>query len=351
MAPIVSPPHEACSQPSSPPGHALRHAYTCRVGSGYSPAAHLSLVCLWRRDAQLLSPLSLAGTRPTPGRASTCRVSSTPPVHLLLPLTGAPLAHIMPAARPDQKPMAERLRGRAGRSDRSILPAHRTPGETVARSITARAPLGWQVHGAGSCYLRALEPKATRRAAREALLAAERGLVRAPLQAPRARHGGPTEPASRSGRKSPPRRPPPCGRCWGPRRCGTSAEEACRGLSPPWRRADRRAATAGTHARRVARRPRRRDAGAAAGDQGAWAGGPAAPAARPAAGRLLGARRRPWWRRSGALLFSTQFADSIGLSTWCHALACRSLVEIVVCMGEGYPSEVPRHERHAGESL
>ena len=40
------------------------------------------------------------------------------------------------------------------------------------------------------------------------------------------------------------------GSCWGPRRRGISAEEACRGLSPPRRRADRRAATAVTHARR-----------------------------------------------------------------------------------------------------
>ena len=164
-------------------------------------------------------------------------------------------------------------------------------------------------------------------------------------------HGGPTEPASRSDLECRPRRPLACGRCWGPRRRGTSAEEACRGLSPPWRRADRRAAPAGTHARWVARRPRRRDAGGATGDHGAWAGGPGAPAARPAAGRLPGAPRRPWWRRSGALLFSTLFAEGIGLSAWCHAFACRSLVGIAVCMGEGYPSEVSRHERHAGESL
>ena len=83
--------------------------------------------------------------------------------------------------------MAERLRGRAGRSDRSIVPAYRTRAETVARSLTARAPLGWQVHGAGGCCLRALGPKATKRTAREARLAAERGLVRALLQAARAR--------------------------------------------------------------------------------------------------------------------------------------------------------------------
>ena len=102
IASIVALPHEACSQPSSQPEHALRHAYTCRMGSGYSPAAHLSLVCSWRRHAQLLSPLCLAGSRPTRQRASTCRVSSTPPVDLLLPLTGAPLAQIMSAARPDQ---------------------------------------------------------------------------------------------------------------------------------------------------------------------------------------------------------------------------------------------------------
>ena len=95
--------------------------------------------------------------------------------------------------------------------------------------------------------------------------------------------------------------------------------------------------------RRVARRPRRIDAGTAAGDHGAWAGGPGAPAARPAAGRLPGARRRPWWRRSGALLYSYLFADGIGLSTWCHALACRSLVGIVVSTGEGYPREVSGH--------
>ena len=83
--------------------------------------------------------------------------------------------------------MAERLQGRAGRSDRSILPAHRARGETVARSLMARAPLGWQVHGAGGCYLRALGPKATRRTAREARLAAERGPVRALLRAAHAR--------------------------------------------------------------------------------------------------------------------------------------------------------------------
>ena len=64
-------------------------------------------------------------------------------------------------------------------------------------------------------------------------------------------HGGPA--ASRSDLKCRPRRPLHCGRCWGPRRCSTSAEEACRGLSPPWRRADRRAATAGTHDRRPGR--------------------------------------------------------------------------------------------------
>ena len=187
IAPIVSPLCEPCSQPSSQPGQASQHACACRMGSGYSPAAHLSLVCLWRRDAQLLSPFSLAGTRPTPGWASTCRVSSTPPVDLLLPLTGAPLAHILSAARPDQKPMAKRLWGRAGRSDRSTPPAHRTPGETVARSLTARAPLGWQVHGAGGCHLRAVEPKAAKRTARKARLAAERGLVRAVLRAAHAR--------------------------------------------------------------------------------------------------------------------------------------------------------------------
>jgi len=36
-------------------------------------------------------------------------------------------------------------------------------GETVARSITARSPLGWQVHGAGGCCLRAPELKAAKR--------------------------------------------------------------------------------------------------------------------------------------------------------------------------------------------
>ena len=45
---------------------------------------------------------------------------------------------------------------------RVVGPAYRTRAETVVRSLTARDPLGWQVHGAGSCYLRALEPKATR---------------------------------------------------------------------------------------------------------------------------------------------------------------------------------------------
>ena len=35
--------------------------------------------------------------------------------------------------------------------------------ESVARSITARSPLGWQVHGAGGCCLRAPELKATKR--------------------------------------------------------------------------------------------------------------------------------------------------------------------------------------------
>ena len=83
--------------------------------------------------------------------------------------------------------MAERLRGRAGRSDRSIVPAYRTRAETVARSLMARAPLGWQVHDAGGCSLRALERKAARRTAREARLAAERGPVRALLRAARAR--------------------------------------------------------------------------------------------------------------------------------------------------------------------
>ena len=156
-------------------------------------------------------------------------------------------------------------------------------------------------------------------------------------------HGGPTEPASRSDLECRPRRPLACGRCWGPRRCGSSAEEACRGLSPPWRRADRRAATAGTHARRVARRPRRRDAGGATGDHGAWAGGPAAPAARPAAGRLPGAPRRPWWRRSGAVLFSPRF----GMILWTvgvpPAPACRVEASFRVCMGEGSPKEVAGH--------
>ena len=88
---------------------------------------------------------------------------------------------------PEPKAMAERLQGRAGRSDRSIMPAYRTRAETVARSLMARAPLGWQVHGAGGCCLRALGPKATKRTAREARLAAERGPVRALLRAARAR--------------------------------------------------------------------------------------------------------------------------------------------------------------------
>ena len=185
-------------------------------------------------------------------------------------------------------------------------------------------------------------------------MAAEHGLVRAVLRAAqrtRPRHASLSDPHASSAPDAVPAASravagtQPVGGA-APARWRLAASSSRRDGAPP-----DLGATGGAHARRVARRPRRRDAGGAAGDHGAWAGGTGAPAARPAAGRLPGARRRPWWRRSGALLYSYLFADGIGLSTWCHALACRSLVGIVVSTGEGYPNEVPGHQKSGGERL